>query len=164
MKGSSKMANILADRILAGADKLAEFAKELTQEQWDTPVLGDGRSIGVVVHHVAYLYPVEVELSTVLASGNPITEVTKKGVDEMNATHAQDFANVTKEEALELLNKNSRMAADAIRGFTDEQLQNGSTISLNANAPLTAQFFIEDHPVRHSFHHLERIRASLPGV
>jgi hypothetical protein len=34
-------------------------------------------------------------------------------------------------------------------------------VSLNADAPLTTQFFIEDHALRHSFHHLARIRAAL---
>jgi len=35
------------------------------------------------------------------------------------------------------------------------------TVSLNANAPLTCQFILEDHAVRHSYHHLARIRAAL---
>jgi hypothetical protein len=34
-------------------------------------------------------------------------------------------------------------------------------VSLNADAPLTCQFFIEDHALRHSYHHLARIRATL---
>jgi hypothetical protein len=29
------------------------------------------------------------------------------------------------------------------------------------NAPLTCQFWLEDHAVRHSFHHLAKIRAAL---
>ena len=34
-------------------------------------------------------------------------------------------------------------------------------ISLYGNAPLTCQFVLEDHAVRHSYHHLARIRAAL---
>jgi hypothetical protein len=34
-------------------------------------------------------------------------------------------------------------------------------VSLNADAPLTCQFFLEDHAVRHSYHHCARIRAAL---
>jgi hypothetical protein len=33
--------------------------------------------------------------------------------------------------------------------------------SLYGGAPLTCQFMLEDHAVRHSFHHLARIRAAL---
>jgi hypothetical protein len=48
-----------------------------------------------------------------------------------------------------------------IRGLSDEQLDRASPISLNWDAPLTTQFFIEDHPLSHSFRHLSSIRAAL---
>ena len=34
-------------------------------------------------------------------------------------------------------------------------------VSLNSDAPLTCQFFLEDHAVRHSYHHLPQIKAAL---
>jgi hypothetical protein len=34
-------------------------------------------------------------------------------------------------------------------------------VSFYADAPLTCQFFIEDHALRHSYHHLAKIRAAL---
>lgn len=40
----------LATRLLQGAEALVEFAAELDDRQWQTPVVGDGRSVGVVVH------------------------------------------------------------------------------------------------------------------
>ena len=44
---------------------------------------------------------------------------------------------------------------------SDEELDRAAAVSLNAGAPLTCQFFLEDHAVRHSYHHLARIRAAL---
>ncbi|NNK73138.1 MAG: hypothetical protein HKO94_08090 [Flavobacteriaceae bacterium] len=44
--------------------------------------------------------------------------------------------------------------------FTDAELDSSERISLNADAPLTAQFFIEDHALRHSFHHLAKIKTT----
>jgi hypothetical protein len=79
----------------------------------------------------------------------------------MNAAHAKEFDGVTKEEALELLRRNSAAAAAAIRTLSDEELDRAAAVSLNANAPLTCQFLLEDHAVRHSYHHLARIRAAL---
>jgi hypothetical protein len=32
---------------------------------------------------------------------------------------------------------------------------------LSSGAPMTAQFVIEDHALRHSWHHLAKIRAAL---
>ena len=60
MTNSNKRANALADRLILGAMKLAEFAEGLTDLEWNTPVLGDGRTIGVVVHHVASVYQLSV--------------------------------------------------------------------------------------------------------
>jgi len=161
MSTLNNRANLLADRLLLGARELAAFSEALSEEEWNAPVLGDGRSIGVVVHHVASVYPIEVELAQILGEGTPITEVTKDAVDQMNAQHAIENNQVDKHKTLELLRSNSENAAAAIREFTDEQLDNSATISLYFDAPLTAQFFIEDHALRHSFHHLGKIKASL---
>jgi hypothetical protein len=49
----------------------------------------------------------------------------------------------------------------AIRGLEDAQLDRAAPISLNADAPLTCQFFLEDHAVRHSYHHTAAIRRAL---
>jgi hypothetical protein len=79
----------------------------------------------------------------------------------LNAKHAADNARVTRAEALALLQSNSAIAADTVRSFTDEQLDRAAPVSLNADAPLTCQFFVEDHALRHSYHHLARIRSAL---
>ena len=79
----------------------------------------------------------------------------------VNAKHAQDQAGVTKAAALELLQRNSREAAAAVRAFTDDELDRAAPFSLSFGAPVTAQFVIEDHALRHSWHHLARIRKAL---
>jgi hypothetical protein len=63
--------------------------------------------------------------------------------------------------AIDLLRRNSAAAAEAIRALGDAELDRAATVSLNADAPLTCQFFIEDHALRHSYHHVQRIRAAL---
>ncbi|HEV8148722.1 MAG TPA: DinB family protein [Gemmatimonadales bacterium] len=154
-------ANALAERIEQGAAALAAYAERLNEEQWRKVVPPDGRTVGVLVHHVASVYPLEIQLASTLAGGQPITGVTWAAVAEMNAKHAKEQASVSKPEALALLRKNSREAAAAVRALSDEVLDRAAPVSLNADAPLTAQFFIEDHALRHSFHHLAKIRAAL---
>lgn len=119
---------------------------------------------GVIVHHVASVYPIEIHLATEVAAGRPITGVTWGAVAGMNAKHALQYATAGKAETIDLLRRNSQAAAEAVRGFTDEQLDCAVTVSLNGDAPLTAQFLIEDHAVRHSWHHLEKIRLVLQGM
>ncbi len=159
--GASERSEALAARLEQGARALAAFASDLTEAEWQTPVPGDGRKIGVVVHHVASMYPLEIQLAGLLAEGKPITGVTSDVVDTINAKHASEFALVTKDEALDLLRRNSAAAAAAIRARGDKELDRGAAVSLYADAPLTCQFMLEDHAVRHSYHHLAKIRGAL---
>ena len=157
----SKRSYELARRLELGALALEAFASSLTEFEWQSRVPGDGRKIGVVVHHVASMYPIEIQFVQTLAKGEAIEGVTPDVVNKINADHAKKFDGVTKEEAIELLKQNSAAAANAIRALSDEELDQAAPVSLNSNAPLTCQFFVEDHPVRHSYHHLARIRAAL---
>jgi len=158
---SNPRARALADRIEQGANALATFAEGLSDAEWNTAVPGGGRSVGVTVHHVANMYPIEVELAQVLASGKAIEGVTWDVVAGINKKHAHEHGEVSKKDALEFLRRNSKAAADAIRGMKDEDLDHAAPVSLNSDAPLTAQFFIEDHALRHSFHHLAKVKAAL---
>ena len=63
---TASRAESLADRIEEGAATLAAFAEGLSEEEWRKPVSKsgrDGRSVGVIVHHVASVYPIEVDLA-----------------------------------------------------------------------------------------------------
>lgn len=154
-------ANALAQRLEQGADALVAFASTLTDEEWQTRLPHDGRKVGVVVHHVAYMYPVEIELAQKLARGEPITGVTWDVVHGINATHAKENDGTTKDEAIALLKKNAAAAAAAVREFDDASLDNAAANSLYKDAPLTCQHMIEDHALRHSFHHLAGIRGAV---
>jgi hypothetical protein len=158
----SRRAELLAARIEEGAAGLSAFAQGLSDAEWGTPAsLTDKRTVGQIVNHVALVYPIEVDLARAIASGNAVTDVTWQVVAELNAGHAREHAKVTKAEALELLRKNSRQAAETVRAFSDDELDRAAPFSLSFGAPVTAQFVVEDHAVRHSWHHLARIRTAL---
>ena len=158
---TSHRANALADRLEQGAAALAELASALTTAEWQLPLPRDGRKVGVVVHHVASVYPLEIQLAQTLAAGTPITGVTSDVVNEMNAGHAREHGGVTKAEALDLLRRNSSAAAASIRALSDAELDRAALVSLYSDAPLTCQFLLEDHAVRHAYHHLAGIRRAL---
>jgi len=159
---AKRRAEALADRILQGAAELAAFAEGLSDAEWRLPVTAtDTRTIGVIVHHVANMYPIEVDAARTIASGKAIADVTWDVIAELNAKHAAEQTGVTKEAALELLRRNSSEAAATVREFSDEELDTAAPFSLSFGAPMTAQFVIEDHALRHSWHHLARIRKAL---
>jgi hypothetical protein len=151
----------LADRLERGARDLADFARALTDAEWRQTMPGDGRPIGVIVHHVATMFPLEIHLAQMMAAGTPIVGVTWATVREMNAAHAMEHGGATKQAALALLAENSGAAADAIRQLTDQDLDRAVPVSLYGDAELTCQFMLEDHAVRHSYHHLSRLRTAV---
>jgi hypothetical protein len=157
----STRANALADRLLLGARKLKDYAEGLSDAAWVTMCPNEQRPVGVMVHHVASMFPVELDLIQVLASGKAIEGVTWDMVDGINAEHAGSQINCSKAETLALFDENSQAIAEVIRALSDEQLNLASPISLNADAPLTTQYFIEDHAVSHSFVHLASIQTAL---
>jgi len=158
----SRRAELLAARIEEGASGLAAYAEGLTDAEWGTPVSStDRRTVGQIVNHVALVYPIEIDLARAIGGGNAVTDVTWAVVAELNAGHAREHAHVTKAEALALLRRNSQLAVEAVRGFSDEQLDRAAPFSLSFGAPVTAQFVVEDHALRHSWHHLARIRTAV---
>ena len=157
-----RRAESLASRVEEGATGLAAFAQSLSDKEWGTPTsLTDRRTVGQIVNHVALVYPIEIDLARGIGSGKALTDVTWAVVADLNAKHAKEHAQVTKAAALELLRQNSKQAAEAIRAFSDEELDRAAPFGLSYGAPVTAQFVIEDHPVRHSWHHLARIRTAV---
>jgi len=154
----------LAERLEANAAALIEFAKGLSPAQWRTAVPGDGRTIGVTIHHVASMYPLEIQLAQSIAAGTPMTGVTWQAVDDINAAHARQNRYVSEEAAIGQLRENSAAAANAIRALSDDDLDRAVTLSLYGDAELTCQFFLEDHAVRHSYHHLAKIKKALGAL
>lgn len=159
----SARAEALAKRIEEGAANLAAYAEKLSDDDWKRSVAAerDGRPVNVIVHHVASVYPIEIELAQAIGSGKSLSHVTWDVVIKMNADHAKENADASKADALALLRKNSSEAAAAVRQMTDEQLDTAAPFGLSFDAPVTAQFVIEDHALRHSWHHLARIKQTL---
>lgn len=158
----SRRAEFLATRIEEGAAGLAAFAEGLSDAEWETPTSPtDRRTVGQIVNHVALVYPIEIDLARTIAGGKAVIDVTWQVVAELNAGHAREYAKVVKAEALDLLRNNSSQAAEMVRAFSDEELDRAASFSLSFGAPVTAQFVVEDHALRHSWHHLARIRTAL---
>lgn len=156
----NKRSEALATRLEQGAVELANYAEGLTAQQWAAAVAGDGRSVGIVLHHVATMYPLEMELAQTIANGQAVAGVTWEVVAQINAHHAAEHAEAERGETLTLLRQNSSAASAAVRTLSDEQLDIAVPNSLYGDTPLTLQFWLEDHPISHSYKHLENIKAA----
>ena len=106
--------------------ELVQLASTLNDEQWTTQISAhDTRTVCVVVHHVGTMYPIEIDLAQKLAAGQPVEGVTWDARARAGMrTHAREHARVhEEEEAIELVQRNSRAAAAAVRALSDEQLR-----------------------------------------
>jgi hypothetical protein len=157
----TRRSEVLAARLEQGVRELTALARTLNDDQWKTKIPHDGRTVGVCVHHVGTMYPIEIELAQKLGAGQAVEGVTWDAVHELNANHAREHANCTKEEAIDLVQRNSAAAAAAVRALSDEQLDTAAALSLNSDGPRTCQFMLEDHAVGHAWHHLLKIRKAL---
>src|SRR6202795_1618298 len=97
IRGSvGRRAELLADRIEEGAAGLAAFAEGLSEAEWREPVSRtDRRPVGVIVHHVASVYPIEIDLARAIASGKAVADVTWEVVAELNGKHAEENVQVS---------------------------------------------------------------------
>ena len=157
-------AEALADRLEQGARVLLDFVAALPESEWQNLCADEGRAVSVMAHHVASAYLVEMDLVRVLATGQPIAGVTWDMIHELNAKHADTYAGADRQQTLALLLQNSREAANAVRALSDEQLDRAAPVSLHWEAPLTAQYFIEEHTIAHSYRHLASIRAAVTAA
>jgi DinB family protein len=158
----SKRTEALAARLEQGAGVLEDFADKLSEAEWRTVCVGESRSVGVLVHHVAAAYLSLNGLMRLLASGHPVVGLTWDMVDQNSAQHAAENAEVNKPETLALLRQNSAFAANSIRELSDDQLDSTAPFSLNWDTPFSTQYFIEEFPIAHPYRHLASIRAALP--
>lgn len=155
-----KRAEALATRLEQGAIELANYAEGLTLQQWTAIVKGEGRSVGILVHHVANMYPLEMQLAQNISNSQAIAGVTWDDVAEINANHAHEHADPDLRETLQLLRQNSTAAAATTRTLSDEQLDTAVPNSLYGDAPMTLQLWLEDHPISHSYKHLAAIKGA----
>lgn len=156
-----KRSEALAQRVEQGHNEMIALIESLPDEAWQSHIPGDSRPVGVIIHHVASLLPVETTLFQLLAAGESISGFTTEVVNKLNAQHANENAHATRHDTLALLKQNSAEVVAAIRALSDNELDQAAPVSLHWNAPLTTQYFIEEHPLSHSYKHAAHIREAL---
>lgn len=157
-------AEVLAERIEQGAEEFIAAVESLSDEQWQTPCGSEQRSVGVLVHHVGTMYPIEADVVRMLAENGEAPGVDWPAVHGINANHATTNAAADKSAAIALVRNNVQAAVETVRGLSDAQLDRVAPNALAWNAPMTVQNFIENHPIAHPYSHLESIQIALNGA
>ena len=157
----AESARELAERFERSNDEIIAVAEGCSDEQWGTLVPDEGRTVGVLCHHVAERYGFQTQLVQALSTGAAGPAVDAEAIRAANAQHMEDYANCTKDEALALLRQNGAAARAVVEALTDEQLEREGRLVLYGDRPVTARVVIEGRLLGHPRSHLQGIRAVL---
>lgn len=155
----NERAQALADQVAQASQALLAAVRRCAEAEWQQPSQGDGRTIGVLVHHVASTHAGIIALAQQVAAGQALPPLTWEMTHQINADHAREHANCAMSETLGLFQRNSAAAADAIRDMSDAQLDRTSTWPVDG--AVSVQRLIELHLIDHAREHLATITATL---
>ena len=155
-------AESLAKQFEAKAAEMTGAITKLSDADWKKVTSAEKWSVGVTAHHVAGGHEGILGIVKTIASGQSIPNFTMAMLDEMNAKHATEFANCTRDETLALHKKGAAAAAAAVRGFSDAELDRSGS-PLTGMPAMTTQQMIEGILIDHVNDHLGSIRKAVGG-
>ena len=156
----SERAETLATSFERANAQVVSFVELLSDRQWRTWCEQEGRTVAVVVYHIAAGYLLIGNIIHALANGLPLPAQTD--ADSFNARQAEQHVNCTPAEALDLLRRNGGHVAGMLRGLSDEQL--GRSAISPRGRTLTIEDAVERGLVAHLSGHFETVREALYGV
>jgi hypothetical protein len=151
----------LAERLTQVNDTLIAVVEGCSDEQWKQTCSDEGWSVGVTAHHVAVSHEGIAGLVQAAANGGPLPPITREMIDAGNAKHAQEFANVTKAEVVDLLKKGGKAASDMLRGLGDGQLDLTHPMAFAGGELWSTDQIVNRVLIGHPESHLESIRQAV---
>lgn len=158
---------LTVEQLLAQVEEATAAAtaviEKCSQEEWETAVPEEERTVGVVLHHIGYAYPFVVDWACQLARGEGTPAVTYDDVHALNQQHAATQAQVDQATALALLQTNDRAAQEQLGRLTDADLQVSAPFPLIGGKEISAQQVVQWFLVNHAHNHLAAIHKTIGG-
>ncbi len=151
----------LAARFEQASNDLASKIHALSDADWQAKTPEEGWTVAATAHHAAgSTRPISM-MAQAAATGSAMPPITADGLNKMNAEHAQEYANVSREDTLALLRETTGPAAGVVRGLNDDQLAAKATLPFGGE--MTAEQIIENVLIGHITHHGASIQAAKAG-
>jgi hypothetical protein len=154
----------LLTQVDAATAATADIVEKCTAGQWQMVVADEERTVGVVLHHIAYAYPFVVDWAVGLARGEGTPAVSYAEVHAINQQHAEAQANVDSAATLALLKTHAAAAAEKLGQLSDADLQTSAAFALIGGQPISAQQIVQWFLVNHTHNHLAAIHDTLGGA
>ncbi len=154
----SERAEALAKKFEQANGEMMKTIEGMSDAQWRASCAGEGWPVGVTAHHAATSTAGISGLVQAIAAGqSPNLDISV--VDTGNAAHATEFANVAKQETLDLARKNGEAAAAMLRGLSDGQLDSKG-VGITQAGEMSAQQVVEGILIGHISGHSESMKAA----
>jgi hypothetical protein len=114
-------AEALADQFEAANNEAITTVEAYPETKWKAATPNDGRPVNALAYHIAASHDGILGLVQALANGQQISGLSPGQLDQMNAEQAQQHANTSKVEVIDLLRQNGATAAAAVRGLSDDR-------------------------------------------
>ena len=150
----------LAKQYEAKVQEATTVLEKLSDADWKKATGGETWTVGVVAHHVAGGHEGIAGIIKTVAAGQSIPNFTLDVLHEMNAKHAQEFANATKSDTIALHKKNADAAAAVVRGLSDEELARSGTV-LTGLPAMTVEQIVTNILINHVEDHVGSIRKTV---
>ncbi len=133
---------------------------ECSDEQWRQATTDDGRTVGVIAHHVGETNGAFAGIIERLAAGESYTpNVSMDEVHESNAKHARENATIGKLETLDVLRTNGEAILRALASIDDGTLDR--VAGTFGGHEMTVNQVMEWVVIGHAAEHLGTIRNTL---
>jgi DinB superfamily len=162
---SASRSGSLADQFEAALANFARVVESLTSDQWrmrgqNTPGMrindeDEARPLGVIAHHVAVNLNVIMGRIQAAMREQPSPPLDFK---QVNARHANEYADTTKAQVLRLLRDSGQQIAKDLRSIPDEKLDIAQELP---SGKMTVQQRIERVLIGHIQGHQGSIEATI---
>jgi len=148
----------LVARLTGFNNEFIAFVDNCSDEEWRKVCSGEGWTVGVVAHHVAAGHFGAIDFIRMIVAGEAMPEITMEAIDQMNAQHANEHANCTKEEVLGLLRENGSAFAGYLEELSEaDLLRTGYLAAIGGD--VSAQQLIEMVILQSGGEHLDSMKA-----
>lgn len=158
---TSARARALAWRFQQANEALIATIEGCTPQQWRAICADTGWTAGVQAHHIAVGEGLLADVVRGVVAGHPHPPLPPGKLDELNARHAAEFADVTLAETAALLRENGAQAVETYRGVSDEQLALPATLA--EGYTVSVADVIERHAIDEIERHGQYLREAIVG-
>lgn len=150
----------LAERMEQSATRFLQAVEALPDSAWETFLPAEEKTVGALVHHVAWALGAEATAFLTMAQGGGDSGWTQEWLDTTNRQQAGVHARDARETTLPLLRQSAESAATMVRGLSNDELdQRGK--HMPGEPEHSVSEWIEICLIAHPLEHLPAIESLL---